>query len=220
MRNRLLRSGPSGLSGDQRCDFAHLLLSLEARRPVNVKKIRKEGSRFLADGLDSNSEILAAMAEKGLTETPSLYYQQITGTLIEDRAIAIIQSLVDNPKVGGKLINAHWDVIRLGPWDGSFVLSDRPLIRINGADHHRAVWVLPLSPNASFIACNDADDLRAFRRLTPRRLARRTNVHSAAQAERFIFCADRNHEDWIGKYLCHTLTKGLQQHLALLATFP
>ena len=201
-RDHLLASGPSGLSNDQRCDFARLLLSLEARRPINVKKIREQ-QRFLADSLDSDPEILEAMANEGLVETPSEYYEQETGTFFEDIALVTIQNLVENPKVGIKLINAHWHVVRLGNFDGSLILSDRPLIEVHGHgfDHPRATWILPLNPKAAFVACNNTDVLRTLQRLTPRRFAKLTNVHSASQAERFIFCADRSHKDWIGKYL-------------------
>jgi len=126
-RNRLMESGPSGLSEDERCDFVRLLLSLEARRPVNVRKIR-EGRQFLVDSIDNNPGMRAIMAAEGLVETPSEYYERETGIFLEDDALTIIQSLVDNPKVGGKLINAHWLIIQLGRFDGSLVLSDRPLI--------------------------------------------------------------------------------------------
>lgn len=199
-RNRLMESGPSGLSGDERCDFARLLLSLEARRPVNVRKIR-EGRQFLADNLDNDPGMRAVMADEGLAETPSEYYERETGIFFEDEALTIIQSLVDNPKVGGKLINAHWHIVQLGRFDGSLVLSDRPLIQIRGADHPRFVWALPLSPKAAFIACNHRDELRKIKRWTPQRFAKRINVESAGQADRFIFCADERLKDWIGKRL-------------------
>ena len=47
-RDILLEHGPAGLTAGQRCDFARLLLSLDARRPFNVDKLRTEGAAHLA----------------------------------------------------------------------------------------------------------------------------------------------------------------------------
>lgn len=43
-RGVLLTDGAPKLSEDQRCDFARLLLSLDARRPTFVKRLRAEGA--------------------------------------------------------------------------------------------------------------------------------------------------------------------------------
>ena len=69
-RDRLLKDGPESLDNDQRCDFARLLLSLEARRSAVVQKLRDGGS-YLAEALDSDSEILHAMETEGLFGPPS-----------------------------------------------------------------------------------------------------------------------------------------------------
>ncbi len=144
-RDRLLRDGPEDLDEEGRCDFARLLLSLEARRPSVVRTLRDEGSRHLAKAIDSDPEILREMKSGGLSGEPSTYVAQ-HGISFKDRALASIQKLVDNPRVGGKLINSHWRVVRLGPHDGTLVLADRPLVRLNGYDHPEAAWFLPLDP--------------------------------------------------------------------------
>ena len=203
VRDRLLTHGPESLSGDERCDFARLLLSLDGRRPATVAKLRAAG-RGMAEMLDSDPEILAALGERGLAEAPSIYYERTTGVLLEDRALLRIQRLVDNREVGGRLINAHWHIVRLGPSDGSFVLADRPLIRVKAYDHPGAVWALPLTPKVAFVALNHLENLARIKRAPPRRFAKRTNVSSAGQAERFIFASDTSHEHWMCKYLART----------------
>ena len=175
-------------------------LSLDGRRPAIVAKFREMGED-MAEMLDSDPEVLAALEDEGVTDTPSSYYERTEGVLLEDRALLSIQRFVDNPKVGGRLINAHWHIVRLGPSDGSFVLSDRPLIRIRGYDQPGAAWALPLTPRAAFVALNHPENLAKIKRVSPRRFAKATNVSSAAQAERFIFASDASHEHWIGKYL-------------------
>ena len=72
-RNALMKNGPGGLTVDQRCDFARLLLSLEARRPVNVDQLRTDGRAYLAKELDADPEIRRAMTEEGIGDDPSEY---------------------------------------------------------------------------------------------------------------------------------------------------
>jgi hypothetical protein len=199
-RDRLLVGGSGSLNGEQRCDFARLLLSLDIRRPAIVSTLRVMGRQRIAESLDGDPEILAAMEGEGLAGAPSSYIEQL-GICLEDSALGTIQRLVDNPKIGGRLINAHWHVVRIGPFDGSLVLSDRPLIRLRGYDHPGAAWVLPLTPNAAFVALNHPSNLERIKRVAPQRFAKEVNASSVNQAERFVFCADTSHEPWLAKRL-------------------
>ena len=196
-RDRLLTGGPDSLDVDQRCDFARLLLSLEARRPRTVDWLRGEGARFLAEAVDHDPEIRQAMDEEGLSATPSRWFEQYGGPL-EDRALAKIQYLVDHSKVGGTLINRHWRVVRTRRREDSMVLSDRPLVRVHGYDHPDAAWFLPLDPRTIFCAVNRKSRVHD---MPPKRLVRKLNVASAEQAQRFVFCVDTYHERWLRKYL-------------------
>jgi hypothetical protein len=199
-RDRLVADGSRSLNADQGCDFARLLLSLDMRRPASVNTLRLAGPRYLSECLDNDPEILAAMEGDGLAGTPSSYVDQL-GISLEDRALTVVQGPVDNPKVGGRLINAHWHIVHLGPFDGSLVLSDRPLVRVRGYDHPGAVWLLPLSPKAAFVAVNHRENLERIKRVTLRRFAKLMNADSMNQAERFVFCADASHEAWLAKRL-------------------
>ncbi|MDQ6868989.1 MAG: hypothetical protein M3178_11505 [Pseudomonadota bacterium] len=178
-RDLLVENGPTKLSAERRGDFARLLLSLDVRRPVNVKRVRMEGREYFAEGLNTDPQILAAMAKLYIHETPSDYTENVLGASLEDRALVKIQRLVDNPKVGSVLINAHWDLKKLGPSDGSFVLADRPLIRINGYDSPGATWVLPLTTKVAFFAVNHPTNLANLRSVPAHRFANETNKESA-----------------------------------------
>ena len=195
-RDRLLRDGPASLDNDQRCDFARLLLSLEARRSPIVQKLRDGGS-YLAEALDSDSELLHAMETEGLSDPPSTHYEEQAGPL-EDRALSNIQQLVDNSRIGGRLINSHWRVVHLGPRDGTLVLSDRPLIRLFSYDHPKASWFLPLGPKVVFYAANCPQD---FVRVTLQKLAKSSNISSAVQAQKFVFSVDASHNRLLEKHL-------------------
>lgn len=200
-RDILVKAGPNKLSNDQRCDFARLLMSLEARRPTIVAKIRTEGEAALVAAINDDPEIRDALTAVGVNDRPSDFVEGIRGSFLMDRATANIQKLVDNPVVGHRLINACWYVKRIPEYEGSLVLSDRPLIRLRGYDHPTATWVLPLDPFTVFIACSDRASLSELKRISGQRLSKRLNVDSAKQAERFVFCADQSHERWLSKHL-------------------
>ncbi|HLI11068.1 MAG TPA: DUF4238 domain-containing protein [Alphaproteobacteria bacterium] len=201
----LIKYGPSALNEDQRCDFARLLLSLEIRRPPIVATLRDSGRRHIAEALDSDPEILEAMALKNLAILPSKFVEGNLGVSLEDYALGTIQQLVDNPHIGTKLINALWHIVRLGPDDGSLLLADRPLIRLHAYDAPGATWMLPLNPKTAFVAVNHLENLRRIKNASPYRFAKKINVLSARQTERFVFCADAQHERWIGKHLSDPL---------------
>ena len=186
-RDRLLADGPASLSGVERCDFARLLLSLEARRPLVVGQLRGYGTQFLMEAVDNDPEILHEMTKLSIQSTPSEYLIQQDFSF-EDKSLETIQRLVDNERVGGKLINMPWRVIRLSQFDETLLLSDRPLVRCFGYDHPNAAWFLPLTPASVFCAVNRPQKLD---RTTPNRLAKQLNVASAGQAEKYAFCARR-----------------------------
>lgn len=200
-RDILLDSGPVVLTTNQRSDFGRLLLSLEARRPANVEKLRTEGPGTIRDSLNNDPDILRKFEKHRFKMVPSDFVEQELGNGLEDIALTIVQRLTDDPTVGGRLINAHWHVRKLNSLSGSLILSDRPLIRIHGYDRPGGAWLIPLSPSAAFIACNDKSNLTRLMRLSDERFVKELNRSSVGQAERFVFCVDRSHEKWIGKHL-------------------
>jgi hypothetical protein len=199
-RDILVNDGPRGLTNDQRSDFARLLLSLEARRPAVVGLLR-DGKQSFSEKLNTDPEIIAALRKQGVTSLPSEFYESRSGVKLEDRALKIIQRLVDNPTVGGPLVKSAWIVRTLATPSPPLLLADRPLIRINGYDSPGAVWILPLSPKIAFIAAAHASNLAALGTFPDRQFARRLNVSTAAQAERFVFSLNRHDAAWLKKYL-------------------
>ncbi len=200
-RKLMLATGPEALCGDERCNFARLLMSLEARRPKIVGLLRSQAGEVMIPGLNEDTKIQQAFAARGIVEPPSAYYERETGTSLEDHALAMIQRLVDNKEVGFWLINSFWHLVRLRPCDGSFVLGDRPLIRSQAYNHPRAAWILPLAPNAAFIAVDHKGNLQRIMEKIPARFAKRVNAASAGQAERFVFTVVDADRRWFGKYL-------------------
>ena len=193
-RDRLLSAGPGALSEDERCDLARLMLSLEVRAPQTVESIRAEATE-LVDSIDGDTNILDAMEQEGVSGPPSVWYAEQLGHTPGDRLfVNVIQGLVDNPRIGGKLVNARWQLVRLGERDGTFVLSDRPVVRLP----ERRVWLLPLEPRTALAVLPPPNTID---RAPSHRIAKRLNVISAQQAQRFVFSVEKQHELWLKRHL-------------------
>lgn len=200
-RSVILASGIRGLNAESRTDFARLLLSLEARRPAIIDRARRNAG-FLKEGLDSDPELVRTLREQDIAMKPSEYFlRYLSQGTFEDRAVAIVQRLVENPKIGHRLINAYWGVRQIGPKGLSLVLADRPLIRHEAYDHPSGNWILPLTPKAVFISCNDVHQLSAFLSASETQFVKWVNKASVGQAERFVFCTDRSHEPLLRRWL-------------------
>lgn len=199
VRDYFLQNNVADLNVDQRIEFARLLFSLDMRREQIVERLRSDKQKY-ADGLNRDERIKAWMAHNGYEGDPASLAEQVLGSL-EDRALLVIQKLVDNRDIGARLINAQWHVARVQPLDGTFVLSDRPLIRLNAFDHPNGAWILPLTPSVIFVAMNSPDDLVRLKRMTGQRLVKTINSLSANQSDRFIFSVEPGHARWIAPRL-------------------
>lgn len=204
IRDILIEEGPSALEAELRCDWARFLLSLDARRPAVVEKL-KEHASWLAAKLDTDVEVRTAVKQAGYNERPSIVAESEFGWDFVDRALTVIEGLVDNPRVGGKLINAWWHVRHLPSHKGTFVCSDRPLVRFHGYDRPGAVWLLPLSPHCLFIGANHQNNLRRLLEFGDSQFCKRFNKHCVHQAERFAFSLRVDEKRWIERYLRRSL---------------
>lgn len=192
-RDLLLKENPESLTNKQKCDFVRLLLSLEVRRPEMARRLREDSSKELANNLNNDPILLRAMEAERMSSPPSAFMPP-AHTVSEHMFIR----LVDNANIGGSLINAYWRVVRLGRWDGTLILSDRPLVRLFGHNDPQAAWFLPISPNRVFYAARSPVD---FERLTPKRLAKCLNADSVRQAQKYVFCVDDSHRRLLEKHL-------------------
>ena len=198
---KLIDDGPTGLSAEERCDFGRLILSLDARRPVGVATIKEDGAQCFESELGNDPEIREAFERECIDEKPAEYVFSVSRVSLADRALLLIQQLVDNPKVGKVFINAHWRVFQLGRGDGSFLLSDRPLIRTEGYDRPKTVWALPLSPRTLFVASNSPSVIKSFESRTPLQLRKRVNESSLNQVDRYVFMTDEANLPLVTKHL-------------------
>lgn len=155
-RDKMLKSGITSLTVEERNHFAHWIMSLQARRPEYVSHLRSFANQIAAE-LDADADIAAEMQRSGISGSPTSYWVQRFGPL-EDRTLLAIQDMVDHPYVGHMMLNSEWHLFSADPKDEAFVLSDRPLIRINAFNSPRAMWAVPLRPDIAFVASSSLAD--------------------------------------------------------------
>lgn len=168
---RLLSEGVGSLSNEERRAFIRLMLSMDARRPGNVDRLVSEGTKHFTNGLDGDAKILAEFERLGVILKPSEYFEQALVRSLADQAMLLLQSLTVIPEAGEKLFSFKWSIRRLGDGEGTFVMSDRPLMRIHGIDHPSTLWAMPLSPSAMPFASPRDDTHENIARQSARRVS-------------------------------------------------
>ena len=193
-RDRILEAGPRALSEDERCDLVRLLFSLEVRSPATIESIRAAVTQ-LVESMDGDRELLDAMEREGECDAPSdRYAKQHDHTMGDRFLVNVIQHLVDNARIGGKLINACWTLVRLSERNGTLVLSDRPVVRLR----ERGAWFLPLEPKSALAVLPRDHTIDSN---PAHRVAKRLNVESARQALKYVFAVESGHERLLSKHL-------------------
>ncbi len=187
----LIAKGPNALTSKERSDFARLMLSLEYRRPAVIRRLRTEATATLVAGLNDAPDVVAELRARGINEPPSEYAQKEFGWSFEDRAMLIVQQLVDIRAMGERIINAHWHVKKLRREHGTYMLADRPLVRTHGLEHQAATWFLPLTPKFGFYATLHPANLRLLKKSSPRAAIENSNYSTVQQAERFVFSVEK-----------------------------
>ena len=191
---QLRARGPKSLNEDERCDIVRVLLSLMWRTPEVVEQIRA-GVGDLVQSINDDPELREAGKHENWSDPISERYAQEQGHTLRDRSfISIVQSLVDDPRKGTELINGNWQLVRLGAREGTFILADRPCVRVDQSRN----WYLPIDPWTALAIVPRGSNPGWS---SNRRFAKTLNVASAKQAQRFVFSVEEIHAEWLQKHL-------------------
>jgi hypothetical protein len=184
----------------KRLQFTEYLLSLEARRPAVVEAIRTHGAATIAKMLNSDPLILEAAKREGYSVPPSEAHSALTGIELKDHVVHVVQLLAKQSKFADVIANAHWQVRWADPHGSKFALGDRPLIRFNGTGEDM-VWVLPLSPDALFIATGSEKARQQIAEISHHQLVRSINSDSAMQCDQYVFWTQDSPTAWLARRL-------------------
>jgi hypothetical protein len=166
-----------------------------------IERLRGEGAATLRAGLDDSPDVLSELAKRGVKVKPTDYAEKELGWAFEERALLIVQDLVDSRETGQRLLDARWYVKRLRREHGSFMLGDTPLVRTHGLDDQMATWFLPLSPKVGFFTTRHPRTLDLIKKASAKTIVYHANYDAASNAEKYVFSVDRHFSSKLAKLL-------------------
>ncbi len=198
-RVRLMLEGQGlrGLSVEDRMDWARFLMSLRLRQPAIVDELRQGAAEHLRKSLAAQPEQYEELA--GLENPPTLeeWTEKNYPGLIENFGMSFFHELVDNPRIGTKIISMKWWMWDFSDVPFDLLLADHPCIFTSGIDNKNIILALPISPKRAFMATQEERVADTLRRQRPRDLAARLNESSVGQAVARVYARDRSPQRFI-----------------------
>lgn len=189
------------LSSSDRISFTSFVLSLEARRPATVDRIRSRATTFITESVNSDPEIRRMLDDAGIEKSAAEAWEEHEGFSIADQAMETVQKMALNARIGGAIAQAPWGTFRVQPGCDDFVLGDRPLIRINHFLSPLSLWVLPLSPKQAWFCSIHQDTFARVGLIPPRKFVAWINTASALSCDKYVFCQRPPTTGWLSRRL-------------------
>ncbi len=187
VRVKMEQHGLKSLSTTERQDWVRFLMSLKVRQPDAVSQIRMEGAHNLRQSLLSDPEQYEALAEEEDALTLEEWVEQHFPGLIENFGLSLFPKLVDNEKVGIKILGLHWWLWDFDTAKHELLLADNPCIFTGDIDAPELIVALPISPTKAFLATRGARTAERLRQQPPGTLVVRINESSVLQAHERVY---------------------------------
>jgi len=198
---KLSSTGFADLTSEDCCDWARFLMSLRVRQPAIVHRLRTESSEQLEASLNQNPEEYDAIAGSGNPPTLLEWTNQKFPGLIENFGMSFFRNLVDDPKIGEKLLRMKWWLWDFARESNELLLADHPCIFTHGIDHPDVVIALPIGPRRAFMATSTDRVATIMRKQRPKDLIMRMNESSLNQARVRVYARDTAPQRFIGNRL-------------------
>lgn len=197
---KILASGVSGLTPDEKQVWSPILISLMLRGPAMIKHIRERGREVLGAGLDlTPDEYLAA---RGDDPAPTLraWIETNRPDVLDDVGVMTLPDLTFSEKLNLAVLNATWGIRSVQAAKYNLLIGDRPLI-LAGTFETKFLLALPISPTKVFFAFNDERIFANVRALGHDAFVKATNTSTVAAAERYIYATDTVQQPFVRKLL-------------------
>ena len=190
VRVKLHNGQLQALTHEERCAWVRFIMSLRIRDPAVVRDLvtqsDQELRRSLAENLNEYVQLADGDDPASLEEWTELKFPG----LIENFGLTFYHDLLNDGKVGNKLLRLKWWVFDLSGASNLLLLGDRPCIFFEGIDNPNLSIALPISPNKVFIATRGEMLAKGLPRISPSALVMRINQATVAQASYYIYARD------------------------------
>jgi hypothetical protein len=198
VRCKLEDQGLRTLTLDDRVDWARFLMSLRLRQPSIVDMLRQESAEHLRATLATQPEQYEELAGIGDPPTLEAWTEKNFPGLVENFGLSFFHELVDNPRLGEKILSMKWWMWDFSDVPHDLLLADEPCIFTSGIDEPNLVIALPIAPKRAFMATQSDRVANVMRRQRPNDLATRLNESSVAQARVRVYARNQSPERFIG----------------------
>ncbi|UYN96564.1 MAG: DUF4238 domain-containing protein [Enhydrobacter sp.] len=188
--------------GRQRLYWARFLYALIFRTPEHVAELQSRYQAFVPKEIERYRARYDSL--RGPND-PATFDEFRTRFLSNPRNMSglnVVPHLANSERVIGHIARMQFRMITMRQFAGrGFLTSDRPIIMTNGLTLPHAHIVLPISPDALFIADKNDAAYGYLSSLSPAELARQVNEKVAEQSHHFVYASDKSQFDFVAKRL-------------------
>jgi len=173
-------------SSELRQGWVAFMISMFIRNPVDIGSLK---AKYASDWRNADQQWEAEYQQQRRPGDPASaaeYFNSFEQYQIENFALNLLPTLIDLPKVGRKLLNMQWFVVRCATGE-EFLASDRPIVKTH-LDRGDAYWMMPIGPSRLFLAVHSwQDELRIRAHMNPAQLVVDANETVAGRAVKYAY---------------------------------
>ncbi len=197
---KMLRSGVSYLSVDDKKAWSPFLISLMLRGPAMIQHIRKRGREILSAGLDEDPDAFLDTRGNDPEATLREWVEKHIPDVLDDLGVMALPELAFSERLNLALLNVTWGIRSVHKAKFDLLISDRPFI-VGGSFAASFLVALPISPTKIFFAFNNDETFENLRRLDHNMFVRSANLSTVSAAERYVYATNDRQESFVSKFL-------------------
>ncbi|WP_269715630.1 DUF4238 domain-containing protein [Caulobacter sp. NIBR2454] len=190
VRRKLAAYGVASLTERERLEWSRFLVSLIARQPRMVAKVRQEAPAYLRESLMAHPEEYEEVrAEAGPADLVEWTEEQHPH-LIDNFGVPLLAKLTDDLGMREQFSSLRWVLIDVSLGGRNLLLSDYPLLLEGRLDENGFYLSLPISPTQLFVGYRDEKFRLALSQTSARQLSLRSNTNAVRRATERVISVD------------------------------
>lgn len=212
-RKLLTEEGFNKLTSNDRVAWVTFILALDLRTPDSFSAY-KTAVTATYESDPKCCEVQAEYEKTKRPKDPDTYAEYLAINLpvtLEQEPFYALTNVIQNKELGQYIVNMHWNVLEIS--NGSFLLSDEPLLMLKGIKLWNGYIALPISPTKLFLATNNAATFLQIKGLAGS-LLHKVNMQIVEGAKVFVAARDTDQEAFIQTHFGKNPRKSVIQHVA------
>lgn len=192
----------TNLRPELRVAWSRYIMTLLHRNPESIQRLRNKVARELPSAL-SNFKAAWDLARR--ESDPPTFEEYVTAVPrrdLQQATLMLLQQVMDSQNVGQFLVSMFWSVVTFHTLRYPLLTSDRPLVMTNGLEKADGHLVMPISPNAIFVATRTSEMMHHLHAECDRRghrIAEHLNDLIARQSHKFVWGTDPHQVSFVSK---------------------